>query len=593
MTPAPAGPGQTPAPIAVSTLTTPQAPIGVTAPPVVATPNVANITVAPPVQAPTPTPTPGSTNISALDQLTASLSRKGTDSTAITNEYTASAQRNLNELNTALKIQQTNAIKNQELAMKQGDTQGFATREAQNAARTDAIETMRLAALTEAAQGNLALAEKHATDAINAKYGQIEADIRTAKQNIYANYDTFTAEEKKRADALLLSLDAQDGFVAQQKQDAKDISALAITAAQNGADALTLRTIQNAKSADDALNIMAAKGLVVDPIKRQKDQLEIQKTKAEIAKLNADASGSGLDPTNLIAYAQQYASTGAIPTGLPKGAFGVVAQYAKEMPKPDGSLISATTGIKDSKIPAAEQDDISRLYNIVQLTSKLKELDSERASGVVGGTLGKVFGSDAQAQYLTTRKAIVDEISRMQTGAALTTQEQSFYEGYLPGRFTAPPKADTSPHISPPNVVPEPEPVVPPPPKFDWSTVASARHSVRVICDEEGMTVKDKNDLCATVGAESGWQSYYLSGPKKGQPVIRENTVSGGKVWSTDWGIAQINDHYHVGPGKPFQSAQFILDNPEVCIRWMCKQWKAGNREWWIAFKNGSYRKYL
>lgn len=139
---------------------------------------------------------------------------------------------------------------------------------------------------------------------------------------------------------------------------------------------------------------------------------------------------------------------------------------------------------------------------------------------------------------------------------------------------------------SSPTVPPAPEP------KYKWDTLIASKHSVRVICDEEGLTLEQKNTLCATVGAESGWQSYYLSGPKKGQPVKLENKKDG-KVWSTDWGIAQINDHYHIGPGKSFPSVQYVLDNPDAVIRWMAKQWKAGNRNWWIAYKNGSYKKFL
>lgn len=130
-------------------------------------------------------------------------------------------------------------------------------------------------------------------------------------------------------------------------------------------------------------------------------------------------------------------------------------------------------------------------------------------------------------------------------------------------------------------------------PMYDWSTVEKARHTVRVICDEEGLTLKQKNELCATVGAESGWQSYYLSGPKKGQPVKLENKKNG-VVWSTDWGIMQLNDYFHIGKGKAFPSVQYVLDNPEKCIRWMCAQWKAGRGYWWVAFKEKTpaYKNY-
>lgn len=74
----------------------------------------------------------------------------------------------------------------------------------------------------------------------------------------------------------------------------------------------------------------------------------------------------------------------------------------------------------------------------------------------------------------------------------------------------------------------------PPHPTYDWSTPLAARHSVRVICDEEGLTVEEKNTLCATIGGESGWRTQ----------AINHNRVDG-KVVSTDFGICQWNDYYH------------------------------------------------
>lgn len=156
---------------------------------------------------------------------------------------------------------------------------------------------------------------------------------------------------------------------------------------------------------------------------------------------------------------------------------------------------------------------------------------------------------------------------------------------------------------STPPVAPQPAPEPPKPTYNDilhsselfdtWDTVEKARHNVRAICDQEGLDLRLKNELCATVGAESGWQSYYLSGPQKGKPVIKENRSPNGKVWSTDYGIAQVNSHYHIGPSKSFPSSKYVLDNPEAVIRWMCKQWKAGNANWWVAHLNGSYKSFL
>lgn len=166
---------------------------------------------------------------------------------------------------------------------------------------------------------------------------------------------------------------------------------------------------------------------------------------------------------------------------------------------------------------------------------------------------------------------------------------------YLSHRYMKSPPHPVDELDTPPQAPKQPSepslPTKPTIPMYEWDTVEKARHSVRVICDEEGLTLKQKNELCATVGAESGWQSYYLSGPKKGQPVKLDN-MKGGVVWSTDYGIAQINTYFHIGKGKTFPSPQYVLDNPEKCIRWMCARWKEGHQEWWIAFKNGSYKQY-
>ena len=118
-----------------------------------------------------------------------------------------------------------------------------------------------------------------------------------------------------------------------------------------------------------------------------------------------------------------------------------------------------------------------------------------------------------------------------------------------------------------------------PEPKYKWDFPSNVRHSVRLIADEEGLTVEQKNTLCATVGAESGWK-----------PSAKGKPNSNGTI---DWGICQINDNLWIGEGKPFPSTDYVLSHPEECIRWMCGWWKKGKRNWWIAYKNGSYKKYL
>lgn len=131
---------------------------------------------------------------------------------------------------------------------------------------------------------------------------------------------------------------------------------------------------------------------------------------------------------------------------------------------------------------------------------------------------------------------------------------------------------------NPINTMPEPTPIQEVP-KYDFSYPKAIRHSIRVICDEEGMSLEQKNTMCATIQAESG---FILT-------AKNFNKDKNGKVLSTDWGLCQWNDYYHGKEITPDES----INNPEKAIRLMCQYWKRGQRDLWIAYKNGSYKKYI
>ncbi len=113
---------------------------------------------------------------------------------------------------------------------------------------------------------------------------------------------------------------------------------------------------------------------------------------------------------------------------------------------------------------------------------------------------------------------------------------------------------------------------------FLWSTPQLARHSVRLICDEEGLTVEQKNTMTATIGGESGWDVNAVN-----------KNMKDGKVTSVDYGICQWNNYWH---GKEI-SPEEAIGNPEKAVRLMCAYWKRGQRDLWIAYKNGRYLKFL
>ena len=114
-----------------------------------------------------------------------------------------------------------------------------------------------------------------------------------------------------------------------------------------------------------------------------------------------------------------------------------------------------------------------------------------------------------------------------------------------------------------------------------WDTADNCRHNVRAICDLEGLTEVQKDNLSKTIHCESNYNPA----------CVHPNTFNG-KVSTTDYGICQINDYWHIGPGKDFPSSEYVLQNPEACVRWMCNQWKAGNANAWVCHSKGLFNNY-
>ena len=150
-----------------------------------------------------------------------------------------------------------------------------------------------------------------------------------------------------------------------------------------------------------------------------------------------------------------------------------------------------------------------------------------------------------------------------------------------------PPKRPQVPVPAP--VVETPAPPVPKPPALSWETQKGAYKLTRIMCDELGLTVEQKNILCACIYQESRFRNRLSSG----KPVINQN-IKAGKVWSTDYGIIQVNDYYHIGAGKTFPSLEYVMDNPDKMVRWMVSTIKkTGRLQPWSSYVSGAYEIWL
>ena len=306
----------------------------------------------------------------------------------------------------------------------------FITGQQEQLNRQRAIDTMLTTALIESKQGRITKAQDTVKRAVDAKYDPIIRNYEMAKFFLEQQGSNLSRTDKK----ILEQKAEQQKFIEQQREEEKEIRSLGLKISANQAPQDVVSKIMNAKSMNDAI-VMAAPYM-----QSPTDKIDLNYKIAQTMKIYNDIRNDNkltTDPASALAYAQQYAATGQIPAGLPKGSFGAVAQYAKELPRPTGEIVSRATGVKptgsDTQLGA-----MSALVSAVELAKQLQELDAQRWGGLVAGTAGKVFGSADQQRYVDTKKQIVDLLARARTGAAMTASEEKFYADMLPGRFSEP-----------------------------------------------------------------------------------------------------------------------------------------------------------
>lgn len=318
-----------------------------------------------------------------------------------------------------------------------GLTVASASNESDRLDRQNAIKAITLGAQLQATQGNLALATDMVSQAINAKYDPIEKKIEALKTYYDINKDLLSSYDSKAFKKQQILLEAKAKDLEVQKANEQQINNLSMSIAKNGAPSSVVQAITKAKSFNDA--IVKASPYLQSLSDKADISYKIAQTANLYSEIKARASthGSNLDPSQSLAYAQEYASTGKIPTGIPKGGFGTVSQWAKELPKQNGEIISTATGVHPAQ-DSTYADALSSLSSVVKLAQDLKTQDKNRIGGLIGGTLGLITGSKAQGDYISTRTQIVDLLSRARSGAALTENEVKTYENMIPSRFSEP-----------------------------------------------------------------------------------------------------------------------------------------------------------
>lgn len=284
------------------------------------------------------------------------------------------------------------------------------------------------------------MANDYITKALDAQFTPLASKIEYLKGVLNDNRASLSQAEQNQ---LQQQITQQQNAYNEGLQNKKDIYNVMLTAAQSGADNITLQKIQNASSPGEAAALagsaLGAKFKADQAQQEFDNKIKLAQLAIDQHKANSADGGGTYDAAQILAYAQQYASDGKIPTGIPKGSFGVLSQVAKELPKPNGALISNNTGVSPSALSATQTAGYQALSDIVtQTLPQLQELFPKISTGILGGIGGKIYTSQDRQDYLTARQEFLNKLLVARSGATVTPQEYDRYAKMLSGEFNQP-----------------------------------------------------------------------------------------------------------------------------------------------------------
>lgn len=390
---------------------------------------------------PAPTEKPANPTISRFEEITAKLS--GKEATA-TNRATTAAQpfqQQLNQINEQIATHQATSLQRQEQALNSGETMGYATGLAAQAARNDAIETLKLTAIQQGLQGNVLLAQKTATDAVNAEFAEREQELQTLRTNILDNYDTFTGEQKKRADAALLKLDKDDAFVAQQKADKTATNNYVLTALKYGAPSDVIARAQAAGSSDEALSILSA--YMQDP----KAKYELESARLDTILKQKEIADFGKPSASEVKDAQALDAANKTAVEVANSTLDIATQLRDMVKGGKGNSVVGRTRIFNAGIALAGSDAATVKAKFDQLKDslalgnidKLKGAMSDKDIEFLRNTASSIRLNLPEDQFVAELDAIINRMEgRVLDKAFDPSEREALDEMWATGGATSP-----------------------------------------------------------------------------------------------------------------------------------------------------------
>lgn len=263
--------------------------------------------------------------------------------------------------------------------------------------RNNAIQSLAISSQIDATNGLIASANDKVKRAVDAQYGPIEAQIQAAKDNLtlLINSPEYSAADKKRAQQQLDYQNQAAATIAQQKSDHEAILKTANDAAANGADAVTIQKIADAKTPLEATQALAASGF------GQKNTTPKIFGTATTGYYTLDANGQ------------------VTPLGVGNGGNGTTGQSAYQVQQNSRIVdsvtnllpqISATTaGLGGSllrNIPGTAAYNFNAQLQTLKANIAFGALTQMREASKTGGALGQI--SDAEERLLSATLGALD-----------------------------------------------------------------------------------------------------------------------------------------------------------------------------------------
>lgn len=291
--------------------------------------------------------------------------------------------------------------------------------------RQRSVKALGLSAVAQAIQGNIALAQSQANRAVEVEFGPVQAELDYLTKALQLNEGKLTREESKRKDALTIQLAERQRLLDNAKEDKKIIYGWAAEASKNGASSLLINQAIDATDPLQALRILTP--FMSDPVAKERALADLALVRAQTAKVKAETDAPGGNDTvslSAVNWAQNIiagrAKISDVPAAQKNGVLAYLSSTGQKLPRElnatqqtaannaNDALLSLNT-IKDSLIKEDGTVDMLKL----------------RAATAVP------FGIGQRGLY-TAINNVVDVISRIRTGAALTNNEVSFYKNQAP-----------------------------------------------------------------------------------------------------------------------------------------------------------------